>query len=94
MINGNFSGALLSLPRPKASLLVRARCAWGRVVGLLQAIRRASPPNPALPVFPLATAPGDEAAFIHCFQIELEFNVVFCGGRKNGVPREKPLEQG
>ena len=31
----------------------------------------------------------------HCFQVELEFgNVGFCGGRKTGVPREKPLEQG
>ena len=29
--------------------------------------------------------------FIHCFQIELEFRSVdFCGGRKTGVPGEKP----
>ena len=31
---------------------------------------------------------------IHCFQVELEFgNVGFCGGRKTGVPGEKPSEQ-
>ena len=29
-----------------------------------------------------------------CFQIEMEFgNVGFCGGRKTGVPGEKPSEQ-
>ena len=33
---------------------------------------------------------GDRA-----FQVELEFgNVGFCGGRKTGVPGEKPSEQG
>ena len=32
---------------------------------------------------------------LHCFQVELEFgNAGFCGGRKTGVPGEKPLEQG
>ena len=31
----------------------------------------------------------------YCFQVELEFgNVGFCGGRKTGVPGEKPSEQG
>ena len=31
---------------------------------------------------------------LHFFQVELEFgNVGFCGGRKTGVPREKPSEQ-
>ena len=30
---------------------------------------------------------------LHCFQVELEFgNVSFCGGRKTGVPGEKPSE--
>ena len=32
---------------------------------------------------------------LHCFQVELEFrNAGFCGGRKTGVPGEKPSEQG
>ena len=32
---------------------------------------------------------------LHCFQVEFDFgNVVFCGGRKTGVPGEKPSEQG
>ena len=32
---------------------------------------------------------------LHCFQVKLELgNVGFCGGRKTGVPREKPSEQG
>ena len=32
---------------------------------------------------------------MHCFQVKLEFgNVGFCGGRKTGALREKPLEQG
>ena len=32
---------------------------------------------------------------LHCFQVELEFgNVGFCGGRKTGIPGEKPSEQG
>ena len=32
---------------------------------------------------------------LHCFQVELEFeNVGFCGGRKTGVPGEKPSEAG
>ena len=36
-----------------------------------------------------------EWLFVHCFQVELEFgNVGFCGGRKTGVPREKPSEHG
>ena len=36
-----------------------------------------------------------EWLFIHCFQIEIEFRSVgFCGGRKTGEPREKPLEEG
>ena len=35
-----------------------------------------------------------EWLLLHCFQVELEFgNVGFCGGRKTGVPGEKPLEQ-
>ena len=35
------------------------------------------------------------ALHLHCFQIELEFrNVGFCGGKKTGVPGEKPSEQG
>ena len=34
-------------------------------------------------------------SFIHFSQVELEFgNVGFEGGRKIGVPGEKPLEQG
>ena len=34
------------------------------------------------------------ALLIYSFQIELEFrNVGFCGGRKTGVPSEKPLEE-
>ena len=36
-----------------------------------------------------------EWLLLHCFQVELEFgNVGFCGGRKTGVPGEKPSEQG
>ena len=36
-----------------------------------------------------------EWLLLYCFQVELEFgNVGFCGGRKTGVPGEKPLEQG
>ena len=36
-----------------------------------------------------------EWLFVHCFQVELEFgNVGFCGGRKTGVPGEKPLRAG
>ena len=36
-----------------------------------------------------------EWLFVHCFQVELKFgNVGFCGGRKTGVPGEKPSEQG
>ena len=32
---------------------------------------------------------------LHCIQVELEFgNVGFCGGRKTGVPGEKPSVQG
>ena len=32
---------------------------------------------------------------LHSFQVELEFgNVGFCGGRKTGLPGEKPSEQG
>ena len=35
-----------------------------------------------------------EWLLLHCFQVELEFeNVGFCGGRKTGVPGEKPLGQ-
>ena len=31
----------------------------------------------------------------HAFQVDLEFgNVGFCGGRKTGVPGEKPSEEG
>ena len=31
---------------------------------------------------------------LHCFLFELDFgNVVFCGGRKTGVPGEKPENQ-
>ena len=40
---------------------------------------------------------GESTAWLllHCFQVELEFgNVGFCGGRKTGVPGEKPSEQG
>ena len=33
--------------------------------------------------------------FFHCFRIKFEFgNVGFCGGRKTGVPGEKPSKQG
>ena len=32
---------------------------------------------------------------VRAFQVELEFrNVGYCGGRKTGVPGEKPSEQG
>ena len=35
-----------------------------------------------------------EWLLLHCFKVELEFrNVGFCGGRKTGVPGEKPSEQ-
>ena len=41
------------------------------------------------------TVESTEWLLLHCFQVELEFrNVGFCGGRKTGVPGEKPLEQG
>ena len=34
-------------------------------------------------------------SFIHCFQVELEFeNTGFCEGRKTKVRREKPLGAG
>ena len=38
-----------------------------------------------------------EWLFLHCFQVELELefrNVGFCGGRKTGVPGEKPSAPG
>ena len=43
----------------------------------------------------ISVAQPQEWLFIHCFQVELEFrNAGFCGGRKTGVSRENPSEQG
>ena len=38
---------------------------------------------------------SQSGSYFHCFRVELEFkNVGFCGGRKTGVPGEKPSVQG
>ena len=36
-----------------------------------------------------------DGSSLHCIQVELEFGIVgFCGGRKTGVPGEKPSAKG